>query len=574
MNTIHIRYEALSASWVGDAVTGQEKTLKCKFIFDKNWDAYPIRYMIISREGKIFDPVLIDESNEAIVHGEALTERAHIMIGAVGLAVKNGETLRYNGRPCRIRVDQGNLIWEPSTEEEATAYEKLLVEVVDLKKTVDAVSDALAGKMDATNPVGTGSFSMGRKEGTDVGDSSHTEGKNTTASGVASHAEGYDTTASQYYAHAEGARAISSGWASHAEGQDTTASGNYSHAEGTNTTASGYASHTEGSYTTASDDDGHAEGFKTTASGKYSHSEGVETIAQGWSQHVHGKYNIPDSDDVYAHIVGNGESDTQRSNAHTLDWDGNAWYAGDVYVGSTSGTNMDESSKKLATEEYVDQKTVTDPTLTVEGAAADAKAVGDKLAEKITAPATASVGQTIKVSAVDENGKPTAWEAVDLSKSYEYLIDLTEDVESIDFDFTDSEGNPIMLDEVLIVLHIKSVNVSGCDTTLKYRLDNGTDKTTSVTNNYANAAGNWVLGSSFAKIQGKTIYSISNKNVHSDGSISYASSGTTQVGICQPINGWGDRWMYGNLKPIGITGVKIPGAMGARSQIYIYGVKV
>lgn len=149
MNTIFIRYEALSASWVGDAVTGQEKTLKCKFIFDENWDAYPIRYMIISREGKIFDPVLIDESDEAIVRGEALTERAHIMIGAVGLAVKNGETLRYNGRPCRIRVDQGNLIWEPSTEEEATAYEKLLVEVIELEKAVAAKLDSNQGTANA-----------------------------------------------------------------------------------------------------------------------------------------------------------------------------------------------------------------------------------------------------------------------------------------------------------------------------------------------------------------------------------------------------------------------------------------
>jgi hypothetical protein len=55
----------------------------------------------------------------------------------------------------------------------------------------------------------------------------------------------------------------------------------------------------------------------------------------------------------YAHIVGNGTSNNSRSNAHTLDWSGNAWYSGDVYVGSTSGKNKDEGSKKLATEEYV-----------------------------------------------------------------------------------------------------------------------------------------------------------------------------------------------------------------------------
>ena len=30
------------------------------------------------------------------------------------------------------------------------------------------------------------------------------------------------------------------------------------------------------------------------------------------------------------HIVGNGTSDGYRHNAHTLDWSGNAWYAGTV----------------------------------------------------------------------------------------------------------------------------------------------------------------------------------------------------------------------------------------------------
>jgi hypothetical protein len=32
----------------------------------------------------------------------------------------------------------------------------------------------------------------------------------------------------------------------------------------------------------------------------------------------------------YAHIVGNGDSENNRSNAHTLDWSGNAWFAGSV----------------------------------------------------------------------------------------------------------------------------------------------------------------------------------------------------------------------------------------------------
>ena len=44
---------------------------------------------------------------------------------------------------------------------------------------------------------------------------------------------------------------------------------------------------------------------------------------------MQGKYNVLDSAGKYAHIVGNGDNIT-RSNAHTLDWDGNAWFAGSV----------------------------------------------------------------------------------------------------------------------------------------------------------------------------------------------------------------------------------------------------
>lgn len=49
-----------------------------------------------------------------------------------------------------------------------------------------------------------------------------------------------------------------------------------------------------------------------------------------------------------------------------------------------------------------------DPTLTQEGMAADAKAVGDAIGGKITAPASGSVGDVLTVSAVDGEGKPIA----------------------------------------------------------------------------------------------------------------------------------------------------------------------
>ena len=158
---------------------------------------------------------------------------------------------------------------------------------------------------------------------------------------------GSGTIASGEYSHAEGAGPKASGAASHAEGYSTTASGQTSHAEGNRTEASSPNSHAEGDSTTASGNSSHAEGYITTASGEYSHAEGRTTIAQGNNQHVQGKYNIADTADTYADIVGNGSDSSNRSNAHTLDWNGNAWFAGDVYTGSTSGTNKDDGSVKL-----------------------------------------------------------------------------------------------------------------------------------------------------------------------------------------------------------------------------------
>lgn len=198
------------------------------------------------------------------------------------------------------------------------------VKTEDGYKSLTSLNDT---KMDKENPTGTGSFSLNRKANTKIGNYSFSEGKNNTASGGYSHAEGYNTEAS----------------------------GNSSHAEGEGTTASGADSHAEGAYTTANGEASHAEGKGTKASTWASHAEGEGTKAYGFASHVQGRYNITDSTHTYAHIVGNGSSYAALSNAHTLDWDGNAWFAGDVYISSTSGTNKDDGSKKLATEEYVNE---------------------------------------------------------------------------------------------------------------------------------------------------------------------------------------------------------------------------
>ena len=191
----------------------------------------------------------------------------------------------------------GNVI-TTTYETKTDAENKVEAAKNELQTNIDA-------KMNAVDPVGSGSFSFGRTDGTTVGTNSV--------------AIGYDVVASGKY--------------SYAEGIGTQASGDYSHAEGYLTKALGEASHAEGSF--------------TQAEGKYSHVEGDNLFAKGDYQHVQGKCNI--SDTTSAHIVGNGTS-SARSNAHTLDWDGNAWFAGDVYVGSTSGTKKDDGSVKLVTE--------------------------------------------------------------------------------------------------------------------------------------------------------------------------------------------------------------------------------
>ena len=198
-----------------------------------------------------------------------------------------------------------------------------------------------------------------------IGNYSVAEGLNTIASGVYSHAEGSDTTASGNYSHAEGVRTI--------------ASGNYSHAEGMNTRASGVYSHAEGSDTTASGNYSHAEGWGTIASGSNSHSQNRMTIAAKSSQTALGTYNIEDASDTtthpsgttsygqYAVIVGNGTSSDARSNALTVDWNGNITInnhdseIGHVYSASTSvaisntaiANNTDGASLTLSAGVYI-----------------------------------------------------------------------------------------------------------------------------------------------------------------------------------------------------------------------------
>lgn len=95
-------------------------------------------------------------------------------------------------------------------------------------------------------------------------------------------------------------------------------------------------------------------GYAGVALGENNEVKGYDASAIGHnlkaysnSQSARGKHNIPDEENKYADIVGNGTS-AERSNAQTLDWDGNIRYAGKAYVECEKGIG---EGKELATKE-------------------------------------------------------------------------------------------------------------------------------------------------------------------------------------------------------------------------------
>ena len=127
-------------------------------------------------------------------------------------------------------------------------------------------------------------------------------------------------------------------------------------------------SHAEGNYTKASGHSSHAEGSGTIASGNYSHAEGRDTKASSDYQHVQGKYNIEDTEGKFVFIIGNGTSDSARSNAIAIGWDGliylNNSSTGIDLTSLTSGSDGREielqSTETMIQWRYVGDETWTD----------------------------------------------------------------------------------------------------------------------------------------------------------------------------------------------------------------------
>lgn len=256
-------------------------------------------------------------NTDVSAHGEQGPQGPQGPAGQDGLDGRDGTDGNDGFSPIATVSKVGNTATISITDKNGTTtaeisdgnYENLIDDTISSSVKAwssSKTSNELAGKMDKENPTGSGSLSIGRKEGS--------------SSGNYSSAVGYEVIAEEKAAHAEGDSTIAFGIAAHAEGYATSAGGRYSHAEGYSTTANGYYSH--------------AEGTNSKVYGDSSHAEGYDTIASGEAQHVFGRRNIEDRQGTYVEIVGNGTL-YNRSNARTLDWEGNEILAGKLTINGT-----------------------------------------------------------------------------------------------------------------------------------------------------------------------------------------------------------------------------------------------
>ena len=298
--------------------------------------------------------------------------------------------------------------------------------------TAQAAADR---KMDAANPVGTGSFSMNRIANSAVGSNSFTLGENNKAEGRYSGALGEGIIANHDNVLVSG-RYNKKDWSKYRINYNaySSVSFGYSFTDWKyNDSLDAFeligVSSSKTSYGDAEIGKKYARKIYTSTEGIIYTNEFVHVLSKTYETHngyesvclATYTYSLSGTKytSVYAHIVGNGTSDTARSNAHTLDWNGVGWFQGGLQVGGT---------------------------------AQDGEGVGYVPA----VPAGVQVGQILAVKAVDENGKPTEWETVDMpsggSTPVEYdtiILRSSTEGSSKKFRLTIGDDGVLMAEEVV-----------------------------------------------------------------------------------------------------------------------------
>ena len=249
---------------------------------------------------------------ETLASGYAATTEGH-------LTTASGRCAHAGGKESKATAENAFAFGEGATSSGKNAFA--------CGKNAKASNTQAFAIGNATEAYGSSSFAGG-------------SGTKATASQAIATGNGSEATGVNSFAH--GIRAKSTGNTSFAIGEDTEAGGYYAIASGYKTKALGTCTMAGGRDTEVK-----AEAYAATAIGR-------GTIANSRYQFVRGQYNKPDEPDPnksyigqYAEIVGNGTASAPE-NIYTLDWDGNGWFGGDVYVGEFYGRH-----KKLATEDKI-----------------------------------------------------------------------------------------------------------------------------------------------------------------------------------------------------------------------------
>lgn len=157
------------------------------------------------------------------------------------------------------------------------------------------------------------------------------------ATGAYSVSMGACSEANGMCSFAFGAGCIANGESSIAGGNFVEANGDLSIAFGINLTDAGVRTQANGNRAIAIGAGCVANGNNSRAIGQAVHTNGTlstgigdRITANGRLHFAIGKYNAIEEGDLYAFSVGNGTSEEARSNAFTLDWEGNGCYQGKV----------------------------------------------------------------------------------------------------------------------------------------------------------------------------------------------------------------------------------------------------
>lgn len=188
------------------------------------------------------------------------------------------------------------------------------------------------------------------------------------------------------------------------------------------------------------------ENNASAASGNNSHAEGLGTIASGNNQHVSGKYNIEDTANKYVEIIGNG-AENNRSNARTLDWNGNETLAGNLTI---QGNSL----------------TLGGSTFTADNLGCKCNNQLKTLTVIVTTPDNTSVtGQMVMIQVEDENGAVYATTnyngqpvAFPLQKGFQYYVSVSDNLPGY---YDPSTATGIIGDtDVTVTLQYKNVLTS------------------------------------------------------------------------------------------------------------------